>query len=99
VSPVKYELGFYIPEYGILHSHGREIFKTYIVLGLLCCLFVGNAANILKEQPAHINREDGSAFTYETCQLHTALVEFPLQCHAFNTSTHLEHTEHKLRQF
>jgi hypothetical protein len=25
VSPVKYELGFYIPEDGILHSHRREI--------------------------------------------------------------------------
>jgi hypothetical protein len=24
VSPVKYELGFYIPEDGILHSHSRE---------------------------------------------------------------------------
>jgi hypothetical protein len=24
VSPVKYELGFYIPEDGILHSHRRE---------------------------------------------------------------------------
>jgi hypothetical protein len=24
MSPVKYELGFYIPEDGILHSHRRE---------------------------------------------------------------------------
>jgi hypothetical protein len=24
VSPVKYEMGFYIPENGILHSHCRE---------------------------------------------------------------------------
>jgi hypothetical protein len=24
VSPVRYELGFYIPEDGILHSHRRE---------------------------------------------------------------------------
>jgi hypothetical protein len=29
VSPVKYELGFYIPEDGILHSHGRENLKSY----------------------------------------------------------------------
>jgi hypothetical protein len=30
VSPVKYELGFYIPEDGILHSHRREytVWKT-----------------------------------------------------------------------
>jgi hypothetical protein len=32
VSPVRYELGFYIPEDGILHSHRREHRKSYIVL-------------------------------------------------------------------
>jgi hypothetical protein len=30
VSPVKYELGFYIPEDGVLHSNRRENFKPYI---------------------------------------------------------------------
>jgi hypothetical protein len=29
VSPVRYELGFYIPEDGILHSHRRENLKSY----------------------------------------------------------------------
>jgi hypothetical protein len=29
VSPVKYKLGFYIPEDDILHSHCRENFKSY----------------------------------------------------------------------
>jgi hypothetical protein len=29
VSPVKYELGFYIPEDDILHSHRREELKSY----------------------------------------------------------------------
>jgi hypothetical protein len=29
VSPVKYELGFYIPEDGILHSHRREHLRSY----------------------------------------------------------------------
>jgi hypothetical protein len=29
VSPVKYELGFYIPEDAILHSHSRENLKRY----------------------------------------------------------------------
>jgi hypothetical protein len=29
---VKYELGFYIPEDGILHSHRRENLKCYIAL-------------------------------------------------------------------
>jgi hypothetical protein len=32
VSPVRHELGFYIPEYGILHSHRRENLKSYIPL-------------------------------------------------------------------
>jgi hypothetical protein len=32
VSPVRYELGFYIPEDGILHSHRRENLKSYIAL-------------------------------------------------------------------
>jgi hypothetical protein len=30
VSPVKYELGFYIPDDDILHSHRRENLKSYI---------------------------------------------------------------------
>jgi hypothetical protein len=30
VSPVKYELGFYIPEDDILHSHCREHLKSYL---------------------------------------------------------------------
>jgi hypothetical protein len=32
VSPVKYELGFYIPEDGILHSHCRKNLKSCIAL-------------------------------------------------------------------
>jgi hypothetical protein len=31
VSPVKYELAFYIPEYNILHSHRRENLKSFKV--------------------------------------------------------------------
>jgi hypothetical protein len=33
VSPVKYELGFYIPEDDIFHSHrrGRLQFYTYVI--------------------------------------------------------------------
>jgi hypothetical protein len=30
VSPVRYELGFYIPEDGIIHSHRREDLKSYM---------------------------------------------------------------------
>jgi hypothetical protein len=28
--PAKYELGFYIPEDGIIRSHIREILKSYV---------------------------------------------------------------------
>jgi hypothetical protein len=31
VSPVKYELGFYIPEDDILHSDRRESLKSYTI--------------------------------------------------------------------
>jgi hypothetical protein len=31
VSPVKFELVFYIPEDGILHSHRRENLRCYII--------------------------------------------------------------------
>jgi hypothetical protein len=37
VSPVKYELGFYIPEDDILHSHCRENLKSYISQIVLKC--------------------------------------------------------------
>jgi hypothetical protein len=32
VSPVRYELGYYIPEDEILHSHSRENLTSYIAL-------------------------------------------------------------------
>jgi hypothetical protein len=32
VSPVKYELVFYMPEDDILHSHSRDDLKSYIAL-------------------------------------------------------------------
>jgi hypothetical protein len=32
VSPVKYELGFYIPEDAIFHSHRRENLKSYVAV-------------------------------------------------------------------
>jgi hypothetical protein len=32
MSPVKYELDFYIPEDGIFHNHRRENLKSYTSL-------------------------------------------------------------------
>jgi hypothetical protein len=40
VSPVRYELGFYIPEDNILHSHRRENLKSYISGE---CVFISEA--------------------------------------------------------
>jgi hypothetical protein len=34
VSPLRYELGFYIPEDGILHIHCRERLRSY--KGVIC---------------------------------------------------------------
>jgi hypothetical protein len=43
VSPVKYELGFYIPEDDILHSHRRENLKSLPAgLGMQIEAFDGN---------------------------------------------------------
>jgi hypothetical protein len=40
MSPMRYELGFYIPEDDILHSHRRENLKSYfpLVIYFTCCL-------------------------------------------------------------
>jgi hypothetical protein len=38
VSPVKYKLGFYIPEDDILHSHSLENLKSYRVQSVLTML-------------------------------------------------------------
>jgi hypothetical protein len=47
VSPVKYELGFYIPEDDILHSHRRENLK-YASLVLLSAAAVHIARTALQ---------------------------------------------------
>jgi hypothetical protein len=36
MSPVRYELGFFIQQDELLHSHRRENFKSYIVRRALC---------------------------------------------------------------
>jgi hypothetical protein len=44
MSPVKYELGFYIPEDGILHSHRRQNLRSYGSLSdplAFCCRWSG----------------------------------------------------------
>jgi hypothetical protein len=43
VSPVKYELGFYIPEDGTLRSHGLDNLKSYMsakVFFVPCLMYI-----------------------------------------------------------
>jgi hypothetical protein len=57
VSPVKYELGFYIPEDGFLHSHRRENLKYYMITRNLA-LGTGRSAvvNSLKTLSPSVSR-------------------------------------------
>jgi hypothetical protein len=41
MSPVKYELGFHIPEDDILHSHRRKDLRSYMV-----CKCVDNSLDV-----------------------------------------------------
>jgi hypothetical protein len=58
VFPVGYELGYYIPEDGILHCHRRENLKSYIALtGWLCggdvmCLLWGMNWVVISQKTA-----------------------------------------------
>jgi hypothetical protein len=46
VSPVKYELGFYIPEDDILHSHRRENLKCYEGCFVVIVTFLSSPCDI-----------------------------------------------------
>jgi hypothetical protein len=59
MSPVRYELGIYIPEDGILRSHCRENLKTYISLlpsGKFLCSLI-KVAKVSENYPASIFKE------------------------------------------
>jgi hypothetical protein len=58
VSPVKYELGFYIPEDDILHSHRRENLKFYIPLTGWALLLRRNVSPVKYELGFYIPEDD-----------------------------------------
>jgi hypothetical protein len=58
VSAVKYELGFYTPEYGILHSHRRENLKSYTALTGWTLLRRRNVFPVKYEQGFYIPEDD-----------------------------------------
>jgi hypothetical protein len=49
VSPVKYELGFYISGDGILHSHRRENLKSYIYFLAPGKVIMASSNSIIRE--------------------------------------------------
>jgi hypothetical protein len=55
MSPVRYELGFYIPEDGILHSHRRENLKSYMDLLLSTGQLRGTSAPLGPSEGANFN--------------------------------------------
>jgi hypothetical protein len=51
VSPVKYELGFYIPEDDILHSHSRGNLRSYKIPFLRSVRRLLVTANVVPSSP------------------------------------------------
>jgi hypothetical protein len=58
VFPLKYELGFHIPEDDILHSHRRENHKSYIALTGCTLLRRYNVSPVKYELGFHIPEDD-----------------------------------------
>jgi hypothetical protein len=61
VSPVKYELGFYIPEDDILHSPCREKLKSYIVHIAVLNYAREQTISLKRSTVLLVIRDDGSA--------------------------------------
>jgi hypothetical protein len=58
VFPLRYELGFYIPEDGIVHSHRRENLISYMALTGLSLWWIRNVSPVRYELGSYIP-EDG----------------------------------------
>jgi hypothetical protein len=58
VSPVKYKLGFYRPEDGILHSHRIENLKSYIAFTGWTLLWRRNVSPVKFEMGFYIPEDD-----------------------------------------
>jgi hypothetical protein len=79
VSPVRYELGFYVPEDDILHSHRRENLKSYIVLTGWALLWRCNVAPVRYELGFYITEDDIlHSHRRETLKSYTALTGWAL---------------------
>jgi hypothetical protein len=58
MSPVKYELGFYIPEDDILHYHRRENLKSYVALSGWTLQWRRNVSPVRYELDLYIPEDD-----------------------------------------
>jgi hypothetical protein len=65
VSPVKYELGFYIPKDDVLHSHRRDNLNSYIALSGWALQRKSNVSAVRYELGCYI-REDDILHTQKT---------------------------------
>jgi hypothetical protein len=63
MSPVRYELGFYIPEDDILHSHCRENIKSYKAL-TSCAMQRGRNVSPVKYELGFYIPEDDSLHSH-----------------------------------
>jgi hypothetical protein len=71
VSPVRYELDFYIPEDDILHSHCRENFKSYKAL-TGCALYRRRNVSPVKYELGFYIPEDDILHSHRCENLHSA---------------------------
>jgi hypothetical protein len=55
---VKYELGFYVPDDDIVHSHRRENLKSYIALTGWTLLWRGNVSPVKYELGFYTPEDD-----------------------------------------
>jgi hypothetical protein len=73
MSPVRYELGFYIPEDGILHSHSRENLKSYTAVTGWILYWRRNVSPIRYELGIYVP-EDGILHSHRCEKLKSCIV-------------------------
>jgi hypothetical protein len=78
VSSVRYELGFYIPEDDILHSHCRESFKSYLALTGSVMKRRSNVSPVRYEMGFYIPEDIGHSHCRETLKSYIALAGWTL---------------------
>jgi hypothetical protein len=76
VSPVRYELSFYIPEDDILHSHSREHLKSYITLTGWTLQWRSNVSPVKYKLGFYISEDSSLHWDFRSCSCETNVVTF-----------------------